>query len=85
MGFFRQPKPRQFHHEPVYYNVRHERLRRDDSQQNREQRIHEAFSGSERHVRRYRQCVRGGSMLVGSGALAVIIIVLVLIWIYLSR
>lgn len=32
MGFFHQPKPRHFHHEPIYYNEHRDRVRQIEKQ-----------------------------------------------------
>lgn len=96
MSFFKQPKPRRFHHEPIYYDEHSDRVRnikeraREElggKQDGRvdESKIKEAFSGATPHLRRYENRRTAASWVTGSGALLVIILVLLLVWIYLSR
>lgn len=96
MSFFRQPKPRRFTHEPIYYDEHRDRVRQIEEKARKELQsehdksfnpddIRGAFSGHVRERRQRRGKLWQGSMLANTGALIVIILVLLLVWIYLSR
>lgn len=96
MSFFKQPKPRRFHHVPIYYNEHSDRVKdiqrrameetgKTESHKDTVKDIRGHFSASESHLHRYAEDWSRGAWRTGSGALLVIILVLVLIWIYLSR
>ena len=36
MSFFKQPKPRRFHHEPIYYDEHHDRVNRIEERARKE-------------------------------------------------
>lgn len=97
MSFFRQPKPRRFHHEPIYYDEHRDRVSKIEQQAKKElgltgkdekpvtDDIRGAFSEG---VHRRRQRARRGllsSFSANTGTILVIILVLILVWIYLSK
>ena len=95
MGFFHQPKPRHFHHEPIYYDEHKDRVRQIEKRASEEVNANEsktfdpesirgAFTHSTDRKKAKRLSLIGNTMHAGTGALIVIILVLILIWIYLQ-
>lgn len=95
MSFFKQPKPRKFHHEPIYYDEHRDRVRQIEEKARRElgiepkehfsaENIRGAFSNSSRRLTGNRRGLGRMAVLANSSALVVIIIILLLVWIYLS-
>lgn len=96
MNFFSQPKPRRFHHEPVYYDEHRDRVRKIQEQAQKEigaqssngynpDDIRGSFTSHVREQRRKRAKGFLGLTAANSGAIFIIILILLLVWVYLSR
>lgn len=96
MSFFKQPKPRRFTHEPIYYDEHRDRVRQIEQRARKELEkesdtkfnpddIRGVFSEQIHHRQQQRNKLWRGSMIANTGALIVIIVILLLVWIYLSR
>lgn len=96
MSFFHQPKPRHFHHEPIYYDEHKDRVRQIEERARKEvkakdtsnfnpENIHGAFSRYADRRKSKRLSPIGNAIHASTGALIVIIIVLILIWMYLQK
>lgn len=93
MSFFRQPKPRRFHHEPIYYDEHSDRVKQITERAKKElgmearkefnpEDIRGAFTSG---LKEKRKSKRLGNVLANTGAIIVIILVLLLVWIYLEQ
>lgn len=96
MSFFRQPKPRRFHHEPIYYDEHRDRVKQIEQNARKElgmqpqkgfnpDDIRGAFSENVRKRRKQGRAWQLGLLKSNTGAIIVIILVLLLVWLYLSR
>lgn len=96
MSFFRQPKPRRFTHEPIYYDEHRDRVRKIEERARKELKekddkgystddIHGAFTGHIHQRRERRNSIWRGATMANTAALIVIILVLLIVWYYLSR
>lgn len=94
MSFFKQPKPRGFHHEMIYVDERSERLAEIEQRAKRElgiekeegyssETIRQAFQQATPRVQRRRQRRLMQENTLGFGLLVILILLLVLLWVYL--
>uniref|UniRef100_A0AB33IZ05 Ubiquitin carboxyl-hydrolase n=1 Tax=Prevotella sp. GTC17254 TaxID=3236794 RepID=A0AB33IZ05_9BACT len=94
MNFFKQPKPRGFHHEMIYVDERSERLAEIERRAKCElgmmqeegyspEKIRQAFHQATPRVQRRRQHRLMQGNALGFGLLVVLILLLVLLWVYL--
>lgn len=96
MGFFHQPKPRHFHHEPIYFDEHKDRVEQIEKRARQELKAKEihgfdaesirgAFTGDAAKRRTRRRSLVSSVLQANTGALIVIIIALILVWIYLQK
>lgn len=96
MGFFHQPKPRHFHHEPIYFDEHKDRVKQIEKRARQELKAKEAqgfdagsirgaFTGDAAKKRARRRSLITSVLQANTGALIVIIIALILVWIYLQK
>lgn len=96
MSFFRQPKPRRFHHEPIYYDEHRDRVREIEKRAKKELGMDEqkkfnpedlrgVFTSEVRQRRSKSRNTFFGLAQANTGAIVVIILILLLVWFYLSR
>lgn len=96
MSFFKQSKPRRFHHEPIYYDEHHDRVNRIEERARKElglekdkkfnpEDIRGAFTGNVKRKLDHKRTGLFSVLSSNTGAILVIILVLLLVWIYLSR
>lgn len=94
MNFFRQPKPRGFHHEMIYVDERCERLAEIEQRAKRElgmsveegyspETIRHSFRLATPRTQRHRQRRLIQESALGFGLLVILILLLVLLWVYL--
>lgn len=96
MGFFHQPKPRHFHHEPIYFDEHKDRVKQIEKRARQELKVKESHGFDAGNIRgaftrdaakkraRHRSLITS-VLQANTGAMIVIIIALILIWIYLQK
>lgn len=91
MSLFIQPKPRGFHHEYMYVNMRKNKLSTIESRAKDELglsektvhdhgQLHGAFINATYHVRRRRERRASGGIALSFGMIVVLLLVLLAIW-----
>ena len=96
MGFFHLPKPRHFHHEPIYFDEHKDRVKQIEKRARQELKVKEshgfdagnirgAFTRDAAKKRARRRSLITSVLQANTGAMIVIIIALILIWIYLQK
>jgi hypothetical protein len=96
MSFFSQPKPRRFHHQPIYYDEHTDRVKNierrarkelglDSTPESRRESLRGVFTNDVREKRQRRGMIKRNALINNTGAVIVIILVLLLFWIYLSK
>lgn len=96
MGLFRQRKPRDFHHEYMFTDMRKDKLKEvenrakkdlgiadNNKSADREERIRGAFLNATNYTRRRSERRLSGGFVLSTGIVVVLIILLIIIWKFL--
>ncbi len=94
MSFFYQPRPKEFHLEPMFINKRKDRLKAIEERAKQElegeqtkeeyhynsEHLRGSFLKANKHLRRYREKKLLGSMVLNFGVILILIVFLISIW-----